>query len=85
MEGVIKMRRNDTLYVVIESDTERQIDGWGRNKWGTTINPLEVYSSMADADMAAKRWQRNRDEDRNNGCSPDNMRRYYVETVIFIK
>ena len=80
------MRKNDTLYIVIESDTERQTDGrWGRDKWATTINPMEAYSSMADADMAARQWQRNHDEDRNNGCSPDNMRRYYVETAIFIK
>ena len=80
------MRKNDALYIVIESDTERQTDGrWGRDKWATTINPMEAYSSMADADMAARQWQRNHDEDRNNGCSPDNMRRYYVETAIFIK
>ena len=79
------MRRNDTLYIVIESDTEIQTYGWGRGKWGTTINPLEAYSSMADADMAARKWQRNHDEDRNNGCSPNNMRRYYVETISFIK
>lgn len=79
------MRRNSMLYIVVETDTERQIGDYGRDKWVSSVNLMGAYSSPIEASLAAKKWQRNHDEDRNNGCSPDNIRRYHVESVDFVK
>lgn len=49
------MRKNSMLYIVVETDTERQIGDYGRDKWVSSVALMGAYSSQIEARKLARR------------------------------